>query len=36
MKYRVPPVNLWNYRQFMAWVLMQKMYSAREKVDKKP
>jgi hypothetical protein len=29
-RYAVPPVNLYSYRQFLAWVLMQKMYSARE------
>jgi predicted Fe-S protein YdhL (DUF1289 family) len=30
-RYAVPPINLFNARQFLNWVLMQELYSARAK-----
>ena len=26
MRYRVPPVNLWNVREFLSWVVMHQLY----------
>lgn len=34
MKYRVPPVNLYSYRCFLAFVLMHELYGICEEVRK--
>lgn len=31
----VPPVNLWSYSVFMAWVVQKQMYKAKEESDKR-